>query len=103
MTKLFLPILLFAVVSCQPERSSKPTKADSLQTRIEMLEFAVSGIIARQDSLDALYNSDYASTSSDLDTLYKMAYRGKHEAEDLGKWQRRGQRTRAFIRGVVGR
>ena len=85
--------------SCNQDKPIGLSKQDSVNVEMAV---RLDKVIRRIDSLENRYNQDLYSTYTDLDTLYRMAYRGQNKAEDLGKWQRRGERVKAFRKGFLG-
>jgi len=104
---LFCLILIGVGLSrCNQYRPNKLSQTEStlieLSTRITLLETDNRRVKNELDSLKDRYNQDYYANSNDLDTLFRMAYKGQNAAMDLGKWQRRGERGRAFRKGFLG-
>jgi len=85
--------------SCNQDKPNPMSKQDSVNVQVAV---RLDKVMRRIDSLEDRYNQDLYSTYTDLDTLYRMAYRGQNKAEDLGKWQRRGERVKAFRKGFLG-
>lgn len=104
---MFCIILIwFGLFRCNQYRPNKLSATDStlieLSTRVSLLENSNRGMKRELDSLKDRYNQDYYANSNDLDTLFRMAYKGQNAAMDLGKWQRRGERVKSFRKGFLG-